>query len=262
MKRNLLLVFLLKTLSLYFCYAAQACFKKSSCSCETDDQKLIDLSSLAGKDNFAFGYTAASPEPDEFLYAWNPCNAITESSGECINAASCRKDATTSITIGTQDTAKFDTTSGENVVLQYTALGPDEIPFDVWVELICDPDQKDPIFKVDGDISYLIYQYKLTSKCCCPDGCKGGSGGKSGLSFGSILCILFSVLLVVYIASGIGYAKYKGRTGKEMIPNYSFWSDLPYAIKDGFKFSISLVRGKSYTPSTSAKAKPSAYGSM
>ncbi|KAJ8025219.1 hypothetical protein HOLleu_35364 [Holothuria leucospilota] len=72
----------------------------------------------------------------------------------------------------------------------------------------------------------------------------------------------FSVLLVVYIASGIGYAKYKGRTGKEMIPNYSFWSDLPYAIKDGFKFSISLVRGKSYTPSTSAKAKPSAYGSM
>lgn len=40
-----------------------------------------------------------------------------------------------------------------------------------------------------------------------------------------------SVLIVVYIAAGIAFAVYKGKSGVEMIPNYAFWKDFPYLVK-------------------------------
>ena len=42
----------------------------------------------------------------------------------------------------------------------------------------------------------------------------------------------FFVALVVYFIAGILVMKFhKGATGKELIPNYAFWSELPLLVK-------------------------------
>ena len=44
----------------------------------------------------------------------------------------------------------------------------------------------------------------------------------------------FTVLVVVYIVGGILFQKCgRGAKGKELLPNYAFWSDFPMLIKVG-----------------------------
>lgn len=58
-----------------------------------------------------------------------------------------------------------------------------------------------------------------------------------GLSIGSILCIFFFVSVILYLAIGMGikYKRYDAR-GMDMIPNVDFWRDVPFLVKDGFRF--------------------------
>jgi len=67
----------------------------------------------------------------------------------------------------------------------------------------------------------------------------GKPGGKSKISPGSVILILFFVLIVVYLAAGIAYNALKnGERGLQMIPQYEFWSQFPFLIVDGFKFIL------------------------
>jgi hypothetical protein len=67
----------------------------------------------------------------------------------------------------------------------------------------------------------------------------GKPGGKSKISAGSVMLILFFVLVVVYLAAGIAYNALKnGERGLQMIPQYEFWSQFPFLIVDGFKFIL------------------------
>ena len=45
--------------------------------------------------------------------------------------------------------------------------------------------------------------------------------------------------VIAYIVIGIivNY-KVKGARGVEMIPNWSFWKDMPFLLKDGFLFTL------------------------
>lgn len=46
------------------------------------------------------------------------------------------------------------------------------------------------------------------------------------------LCLRFFSLLVVYLVGGIIFSKvYRQRSGKEIIPNYEFWTDVPSLVK-------------------------------
>ncbi|XP_078378608.1 cation-dependent mannose-6-phosphate receptor-like [Oculina patagonica] len=91
------------------------------------------------------------------------------------------------------------------------------------------------------------YSATLTSKCACDDGCHHnpeGPGGSSGLSTGSILLIVFFVLLIVYIIGGILINKYKlgVESMPEMCPNYQFWAGIPSLIKDGVLFTCGGIK--------------------
>lgn len=53
-----------------------------------------------------------------------------------------------------------------------------------------------------------------------------------GRSFGSNLLIIFFTLIIFYLALGICTKKFlMGATGVEVIPNISFWMDLPNLVK-------------------------------
>lgn len=85
------------------------------------------------------------------------------------------------------------------------------------------------------------------------DGCPKGSSPspgpapkKKGLSPGSVMLIIIFVSFFVYLIAGvIVNVAIRKKEGKEIIPNVSFWSDLPYLIKDGFVFALDKVRGRS-----------------
>ncbi|XP_018322197.1 uncharacterized protein LOC108734927 [Agrilus planipennis] len=60
-----------------------------------------------------------------------------------------------------------------------------------------------------------------------------------GLSTGSVLLIIFFVCLTVYLVGGVLVLHFlRGARGKEMIPNYEFWSGLPSLVRDGFLFLL------------------------
>ncbi|KAH7827698.1 uncharacterized protein MONOS_4047 [Monocercomonoides exilis] len=63
---------------------------------------------------------------------------------------------------------------------------------------------------------------------------------KKGLSFGSVMLIIFSVLLFLYFAAGIPIWKFAlKKEGIEIIPFVGFWKMLPGLVVDGIKFIFS-----------------------
>ncbi|XP_011403529.1 PREDICTED: uncharacterized protein LOC105312515 [Amphimedon queenslandica] len=92
------------------------------------------------------------------------------------------------------------------------------------------------------------YQFQVTGKCVgqmnCVNEPSNGHKKKSVIGpAGLVLMILFFAALLIYFIAGALVMKYhKGATGKELIPNYLFWSELPFLVKDGCLFVISPCR--------------------
>jgi len=115
------------------------------------------------------------------------------------------------------------------------------------IDLICDTAVKDdPKFayqKVDIANGLCTYMFSVTHV----NSCAGGGGGISG---GSILLIIGFCGFAVYCAIGAVYQfKVKEARGVEIIPNNSFWFQLPGLVKEGCRFVFFKLTGKSdYAP--------------
>eukprot|EP00042_Codosiga_hollandica_P035351 m.261576 g.261576 ORF g.261576 m.261576 type:complete len:261 (+) comp54613_c0_seq1:1716-2498(+) len=72
------------------------------------------------------------------------------------------------------------------------------------------------------------------------------SSSSSNLSGGSIfLLVLFVGLLFPYLVGGVLFNKYKRQlSGIELIPNIEFWRVVLKDIKDGFRYTFLLLRGR------------------
>ncbi|XP_064649200.1 uncharacterized protein LOC135501200 isoform X3 [Lineus longissimus] len=92
--------------------------------------------------------------------------------------------------------------------------------------------------KVEGQVNETFYYMTLLSPCACLDGCI------ERLSLGSIILITGAFLLFTYLLVGVLYnrAVYNS-VGRELLPNYEFWADMPSLIKDGYLFFISPCLG-------------------
>jgi len=59
-----------------------------------------------------------------------------------------------------------------------------------------------------------------------------------------VFLILFFVGGFCYVTLGVLYNyKMKGIMGKEAIPNYEFWLELPGLVKDGCFFAFEKIKG-------------------
>ncbi|XP_076373653.1 cation-dependent mannose-6-phosphate receptor-like [Tachypleus tridentatus] len=61
------------------------------------------------------------------------------------------------------------------------------------------------------------------------------------ISIGSVLLIIFFVLLLVYLLIGMTFNYGKGARGVELIPNYEFWCELPAYVIEGWMFFCRLI---------------------
>jgi hypothetical protein len=96
----------------------------------------------------------------------------------------------------------------------------------------------------------MLQKLKLDSKWACPvielatpDKIALQNSSSDGLSTGSVLVILFVVFATLYFVGGaVALRLIRGAEGREMIPNYDFWVDLPNLIK----VSILLILNTSH----------------
>ncbi|XP_071812370.1 uncharacterized protein [Apostichopus japonicus] len=214
------------------------CTTKGTCKCVYDDGSHIDLHEIAKKDYFAFDYMKPDELGSVFMYAYNPCYPVNDD--ECKGVAGCQKNAdnTGRVSIGDANSAKFSG-SDSSIAIEYTSTVSGTLR-SLTVYLVCDKTATDPTLTVKELSTKKTYEYILTSICCCPNGCI--TVETDGLSFGSIICITFACIFVTYLVAGVLFMKYVRKAeGREVIPNYSLWAEVPGLVKDGGKYTYSKI---------------------
>lgn len=237
--------------------------KVNTCTFETD-QGIIDLWSVGRPAEPRFQYQSSSAPGDTGLYTFDPCYPFTR--GLCEEAMVCRfdKNKQHAETIGSAQPGAqivYDKQTTEYPVLMF--LGPVEVfghpPIITFVTLICGSEVQEDTLNVTGFKNGTVQEsflMELTSPSCCP---RERSYTGTGLSFGTILIILFLCSVVTYLVVGIIYNKCaRGASGIEVIPNLSFWMDFPNLVMDGVAFVLTC--GKA-VPSNSAEGGESTPGS-
>ncbi|KAK6166146.1 hypothetical protein SNE40_022909 [Patella caerulea] len=221
--------------------AADACVKKSACSCE-NSEGTIDLTPLVGSPKFK----DVQDEAGSYYFSYNPCTKFTESG--CTNVAGCQTDMTNFYSIGTQDSATFKVDATNGLYIEYDATT--DVKRTLQVYLKCDQTEEGKLdVKGEFPAGSAIYEMTLTSKYACASGGGGPTVTVSvSLSTGSIMVIIFFAVLVVYVIAGISFQRFARKaSGKEMAPNYGFWSSMPGLVKDGVLFTVKCGKvGSSY----------------
>ncbi|XP_077979005.1 cation-dependent mannose-6-phosphate receptor-like [Glandiceps talaboti] len=220
------------------------CSQIDSCSCKTDNGDIIDLKALANNDGTARFSNVLGQ--DSYTYSYNPCYNFNEQEDDCKNVAACQKSyEVLYYDLGDQNSAEF-MMDGNDIIIQYIGYGSLYYQQRTSkVKLVCTSSGSDELVAY-GETSSgsTIYTFDLKSSHCCPS--SGGGGG--GLSAGTILCIIFIVLVTLYIVVGILYMKFvREAEGTDLIPNKMFWISLPGLIKDGVLFVLRPCR-KGSTP--------------
>jgi len=231
---------------------AEVCQKLDQCSCKKNSGQIISLWEIDGGSNPAFkNIVTTSPPGTRFLFDWNPCTKFNEGDG-CQDVLICQTDPDVAghTSPCADSVVDFKVENDGTTTIKYEEL-TDKSGYKrtVSINLKCDEGQS------PGDISGVKedfipkdskYRATLTSRCACDDGCPypGETGGSTGLSTGSILLIMFFVLLIVYVIGGILVNKFKMgvESMPEMCPNYQFWAGIPSLIKAGVVFSCSSVK--------------------
>ncbi|XP_031551263.1 uncharacterized protein LOC116288596 [Actinia tenebrosa] len=241
--RVLVLCFLLVT-----CRTFEYCKKIDAAKCETDEGT-IDLWKLARSD----GQPKFKDIPDNKVsnqyYSFNPGKSWSDTRRQtgdfnsCQNIAACMRYSSSSAgdsiyaNIGTQSSVDFihnpsDGTCTMSLKGQYLSTNTKTL-----ITIICNEEEegKLDLFVADERSGSWTYTSTLQTKHAC----------FSPLSIGSIILITFVSVVVVYFVAGIVFNKFKrGASGKDICPNYGFWSDLPFLVKDGIVFSVQTCRSK------------------
>ncbi|CAH3032886.1 unnamed protein product [Porites evermanni] len=216
------------------------CKKIDACSCSTDKGE-ISLKNLArtGKPRFSgIGSNVAA-----YNFSWNPClpYSLSQSKDACIDVAACLEDTGPKkyYGIAKQNTASCLLEDNGECALKYTGKGFIGAPTQFVVKMMCDESQEGKIDSVNFAFSTQTARTVLHSKYACPISPSPSPHGSSGLSLGSILVISFTCIVVVYIICGILINIYiRHIEGKEAFPNYLFWVDVPFLVKDGCVFTF------------------------
>eukprot|EP00300_Choanocystis_sp_HF-7_P001171 c10948_g1_i2.p1 GENE.c10948_g1_i2~~c10948_g1_i2.p1 ORF type:complete len:264 (+),score=36.92 c10948_g1_i2:1-792(+) len=102
--------------------------------------------------------------------------------------------------------------------------------------LTCGPESQ----PTGGEPNPLKYQISWSTKGSCPPSPGGSSGAMTGIE---IFILAAFVSLIAYCLIGSVYLwRFQNRTGTEIIPNKSFWTDLPFLVKDGIMFTFGGIK--------------------
>ncbi|XP_065845840.1 uncharacterized protein [Oscarella lobularis] len=214
------------------------CRKTGTCSCAFENGSTIDLSPLQASNRSQVPRFRNVKDNGENTFDFNPCFDFTNE--KCKNTTVCLipSGVNVGINIGQSEGNQFGLTDGgindptPHVIITYMGVPTDNITQNSKVILQCNSDVEGHL-EAYGENLPNEYEFVLVSKHCCP------VGGGTPLSPGSISIIVVFVFVLVYLIVGALYMKAgKGASGRDVIPNYSFWASLPGLCKDGVKFTF------------------------
>jgi len=218
------------------------CVQKGACTCERDGQK-IDLTSISPS-NGDVAFSAKDKQNPAYSYLWNPCYALTKC-GDDPSAAVCQVQSGGLLrynAAGYVSTAQFQLLDDKTTIaLVYPAqMGTNSRHSQV--KLVCDTTGTAAnTFESDGEDPATFYKFTFTSKLACfPDG-----PSSSGWSVGDTLLLIFFLSLILYVVAGILFNMfYRKQSGKDIVPNLTFWVAMPGLMKEGGVFIVGKVRGE------------------
>ncbi|KAH9520382.1 hypothetical protein Btru_060628 [Bulinus truncatus] len=209
------------------------CNKVDSCSCKFDDNgAVVNLQPLAksdGKPLFLDVYGQ-----DGSYYSYNPCVAFNED--DCHSAAFCQRQYANSsaVLLANQKNVNFGY-DGHNVQVTYQ---PDGLGKLVTVSYVC-IQHSSPLFRPFGyDNVTRQYNFEVQTECACDNVCYVAPDN-GGISTGSVLLIIFFVMVFLYIVVGSVFGKVsKGASGTKVLPHHEFWMEFPGLVRDGYLYTV------------------------
>ncbi|XP_059165120.1 uncharacterized protein LOC131947805 [Physella acuta] len=215
---------------------AVSCDGIDACRCRySDGRGVVDISSIGrldGKPTFA-----DEMDYNGNFYSYNPCFPL--SLGNCRDAAVCKRSGSDYVDVGLQSKTTWSY-NGYYPVVTYTSDSGKKTD----VILYCDQKYTTAQLDVIGESIPNVVSMSMWSMCNCPNTCKhiDPPSSSEGLTVGSIMLIVFFCLLFVYFVGGMVFNYTRTKTGgKEIIPNFNFWTALPGLILDGFRLSWDFV---------------------
>lgn len=244
--------FLLYSFLCVFClqvYAGDTCTAVDQCTCRTEDGKYISLWDVDRR------FTVKDTLDRGFTYSYRPCSILSNVGAACDGNLACQTYGSASFAIAYKPQLVKTAYDFSLSLYTFTYTGSTDKPSGTVrktiIQLKCDPKATVPALDTFFEQPNFVYTSTLTSKCACPGGCKRKtpaptpSKEKSGLSTGSVLCIILLVLVIVYFFGGILICKYAlHKENADVIPHREFWKDLPVLIKDGFVFTYGKLKRK------------------
>ncbi|CAG9583161.1 unnamed protein product [Danaus chrysippus] len=266
-------------LGIFLCYletiasTEDVCVKKGPCSCEFSNGTGIDLSPTATGFAMTQTYELKNDGSQYSLstYYYHPCYDIqlkintTKVIGTCGNPLSiCRYTRNFDLQNATKDTFKIDDGNyefmGSSNITQFGADGKSIIyfngPSSTVVMLICaQTDNRLHIYSLEEPDKIVLAFY---SRDACLKQIE-----ELGPSLGTTLLIILFSFVALYLALGICTKKFlMGATGIEVIPNLSFWSDLPNLVRDGWAFALNGFKLPSRSQGPVTSPDPNSYDSI
>ncbi|XP_066029423.1 uncharacterized protein [Pocillopora verrucosa] len=220
-----------------------ACEKINDCSCRMSDDKVLNLEPLDKTSRPSFtGMKDTDDKPN--VYSWNPCTKFKEGNN-CEDALLCQETPSRDYYTVAKEVSSFDENSDGSINITYTPCTvPSQKDFvrEAIIVLMCDHSEDRGKFSQFHEHKIIpnqksLYTATFSTKYACFE--------SGGLSTGSILLIVFFPLVLIYFIAGLLYNKiHKGVSSfPEMIPNHSFWGDVPFLVKDGCVFTFQGIAG-------------------
>jgi hypothetical protein len=178
---------------------------------------------------------------------------------KCAGALACQQWPGDSASLGQFSSVSYADTNNGVIVTASGGTPDDGIARQMSLTITCGPSPGDPYPTfTNEDSSSLTYSFTWSRPEACGSGCGAGptppgppsppgppgpTTQHEGLDVGWWVFIFLFVFIAVYFIGGIIFmAVVKGARGVEMVPNLTFWTDLPALVKDGCLFLVSKVR--------------------
>lgn len=198
----------------------------------------------------------------------NVCQAIQTNNpltSNCGGAMGCQQWPGDSASLGQFSSVTYaDVANG--VVITATGGTPvDGVSRQMQLTITCGTSSDPYPTFTNEDSSTLTYSFSWKRTEACGSGCGSGPtppgppsppgppgpATHDGLDVGWWVFIFLFVFIAVYFLGGMIFmAVVKGARGVEMVPNLTFWTDLPALVKDGCIFVVSKVKRDRTTYST------------
>ncbi|XP_015772840.1 PREDICTED: uncharacterized protein LOC107351081 isoform X2 [Acropora digitifera] len=223
--------------------SSYSCTKIDNCSCKKSNGHIMNLRPIdGGKSGPKF--TGEEPsKPENYKFLWNPCTPFSLPFPDgCKGVLLCQSNSKLRYPVGANVESFAEAKGTDTITITYSPMTKDGVSRQGVITLECDrskyPGEFITPFSQSSKGGVIQYRATFASKCVCDDGCSSTPAGNHGWklkgpSTVSILLIVVIQLAFIYCINGTLYNEYKGGYGSfpDLIPNHSFWIELPSFIK-------------------------------